>query len=123
VCVQLRQYDKAIAEFERAVRLSNQSTETQAGVAMACAAAGKTALAQPIIDDLEHPASNRYVLPYNIAKIHAAAGNAEKSLEWLEKAYDHASADLIELNSEPLFDGLRHEPQFLDLMRRVGWNV
>ncbi len=123
VSVQLRQYDTAIAEFERAMCLSNRSTETQAGVALAYSAAGNAALAQPIIDDLEHPANNRYVLPYNIAKIHAAAGNAEKTLEWLERAYNQASADLIELNSEPLFDAFRTEARFLDLMRRVGWNV
>jgi hypothetical protein len=41
---------------------------------------------------------------------------------WLEKAYEQASADLIELNSEPLFDCLRGDPRFGDLMRRVGWD-
>ena len=123
VCVQLREYNKAIAEFQQALRLSNGSTESQAGLALAYSAAGKTALAQPIIHALENPASDRYVLPYNLARIHAAGGQRERTFEWLEKAYDQASADLIELNSEPLFDAFRNEPQFLDVMRRVGWSV
>jgi serine/threonine protein kinase/TolB-like protein/Flp pilus assembly protein TadD len=123
VCVQLREYDKAIAEFEQAVWLSNRSTETQAGLALAYSAARNTALAQPIVDALENPAGARYVLPYNLARIYAAAGHTMKTFEWLEKAYDQASADLIELNSEPLFDTFRNEPQFIDLMRRIGWNL
>jgi tetratricopeptide (TPR) repeat protein len=123
VCVQLWEYDKAIAEFEQAVWLSNRSTETQAGLALAYSAARNTALAQPIVDALENPAGDRYVLPYNLARIYAASGHTMKTFEWLEKAYDQASADLIELNSEPLFDTLRNQPQFIDLMRRIGWNV
>jgi serine/threonine protein kinase/TolB-like protein/Tfp pilus assembly protein PilF len=123
VCVQLREYDKAIAEFEQAVWLSNRSTETQAGLALAYSAARNTALAQPIVDALENPEGDRYVLPYNLARIYAAAGQTTKTFEWLEKAYDQASADLIELNSEPLFDTFRNEPQFIDLMRRIGWNL
>ena len=123
VCVQQHEYDKAITELQAAVRLSDQSTETQAALAVAYSAAGKLRLAQEIVDQLEKPHAGRYVLPYNVARIHAAARNNEKALEWLDKAYDQASADLIELNSEPVFDGLRKEPRFIDLMRRVGWSL
>jgi hypothetical protein len=63
----------------------------------------------------------RYVLPYNIAKIHGAARDRGKALEWLETAYEGGNPDLIELNSEPLFDFLRGDPQFGRLMRRIGW--
>lgn len=65
----------------------------------------------------------RYVLPYNIAKIYAAAANKEKVFEWLGKAYDEGNPDLIELNSEPIFDKLRSDPRFSELMRRVEWKV
>jgi len=123
VCVQQHEYDKAITELQASVQLSDQSTETQAALAVGYSAAGKLRLAQEIVDRLQKPNAGRYVLPYNVARIHAAAINNEKALEWLEKAYDQASADLIELNSEPLFDGLRKEPRFIDLMRRVGWNL
>jgi len=61
------------------------------------------------------------VLPYNVAKIHAAGGDRDKAFEWLERAYEGGNPDLIELNSEPIFDGLRGEPRFSDLMRRIGW--
>jgi len=62
-------------------------------------------------------------LPYNIAKIYAAACDKERTLEWLERAYQEGNPDLIELNSEPVFDGLRGEPMFSQLMRRIGFRV
>lgn len=123
VRVQQLRYDDAIQEMQTAVSRADRSTETLAALAIAFAAAGKIEQAQPILEELERPAGKRYVLPYNVAKIYAAAGNVEKALDWLEIAYKEGNPDLIELNSEPLFDALRAEPPFLDLMRRVGWNA
>jgi hypothetical protein len=71
---------------------------------------------------LERLQGQQYVLPYNIAKIHAAAGNKPKAFHWLEKAYDEGNPDLIELNSEPVFDRIRGDSRLSDLMCRVGWN-
>lgn len=53
--------------------------------------------------------------------IYSALDNFEKAFEWLEKAYDDGSPDLIELNSEPIFDAMRNDRRFSDLMHRVGW--
>ena len=72
---------------------------------------------------MEASRSKRYVLPYNFAKIYSALDNFEKAFEWLEKAYDDGSPDLIELNSEPLFDAMRNDRRFSDLMHRVGWGM
>ena len=121
--VQQRRYDDAIREMQTAVSRADRSTESLAAMAIAFAAAGKKDETQRILDQLESPAGKRYILPYNIAKIYVASGNAEKALDWLETAYKEGNPDLIELNSEPLFDAIRAEPSFLDLMRRVGWNA
>jgi tetratricopeptide (TPR) repeat protein len=123
VRVQQRRYDDAIREMQIAVTRADRSTETLGALAIAFAAAGKMEQAQPLLDELESPSCKRYVLPYNVAKIYAAAGNAEKAFYWLETAYKEGNPDLIELNSEPLFEAIRVEPPFLDLMRRVGWNA
>ena len=119
--IQQRKYDEAILELKTAVSLADQSTETLAALAMAYAAAGKKKPAQQILAKLQQLAGKRYVLPYNVAKIHAAGADGDKAFEWLERAYEGGNPDLIELNSEPIFDGLRGEPRFSDLMRRIGW--
>lgn len=123
VLIQKRQYSKAIADLNKAVSLANHSTETEAALALAHAAAGETKSAMKLTRKLEESSAQRYVLPYNIAKIYAAGGDKEKAFEWLEKAYAEGNPDLIELNSEPVFDGLRKDARFANLMERVGWKM
>lgn len=124
VCVQLKDYEQAIRALETAVNLADRSTETLAALALAYAAAGKNDQAQTILAELEKPVgAKRYVMPYNLAKIYSVTGNAEKAFEWLEVAYKEGNPDLIELNSEPVFDAIRSDSRFSDLMRRVGWGV
>jgi TolB-like protein/tetratricopeptide (TPR) repeat protein len=123
ILVQKGSHQRAIAELTTAVALANRSTETLAALAAAFAAAGNNEQAKELLSQLERSQPQRYVLPYNIAKIYAAARNKSKAFDWLDKAYDEGNPDLIELNSEPIFDGIRRDARFLDLERRVGWNV
>jgi TolB-like protein/Tfp pilus assembly protein PilF len=121
VRIQQGKYEEAIQNLRRAVHLAEQSTETLAALATAQAAGGNIEEARTILNELEKPAGKRYVLPYNIAKIYSASWNPDKAFEWLETAYKEGNPDLIELNSEPLFDSLRADPRFSDLMQRVRW--
>jgi TolB-like protein/Tfp pilus assembly protein PilF len=123
VRVQQRRFADAIRELRLATRLADGSTETRAMLAMAHAASGDRREAASIAKQLESARSRRYVLPYNIAKIYAAAGDRTRAFDWLEIAYEGGNPDLIELNSEPVFDGLRGDRNFTGLMRRIGWNV
>jgi len=123
VRVQQGRYDDAVSELKLSIKLAGHSTETLAALGMAYAAQGDTERAHRIVAQLERLRGKRYVLPYNIAKIYAAVPDKKKTFEWLETAYEGGNPDLIELNSEPVFDGLRDTPRFAHLMRRVGWNV
>ena len=123
VRLQQKSYAEAIRELQTAAGLANHSTETLAALGTGYAMAGMTGEAQRIVEQLQASQAEHYVLPYNIAKIYAAARDKDKSFEWLERAYQEGNPDLIELNSEPVFDGLRGEPKFSDLMRRVGFHV
>jgi tetratricopeptide (TPR) repeat protein len=115
--------DAAIGEMQTAVTLSGSSTETLSGLAQAYAAAGMNAEMQAVVADLNRQADHRYVSPYNMARVHAAAGDAAQTFFWLDKAVEERNPDLIELRSEPVFDRLRSDVQFVDLLRRVGWPV
>jgi TolB-like protein/Flp pilus assembly protein TadD len=123
VRIQQGRYDNAIRELRTAVTLADESTETLAALAMGYAAAGMTNEAKDITDGLEKLQGKRYVLPYNIAKIYAAAFDKDKAFEWLQRAYEEGNPDLIELNSEPVFDRLRTDTRLSDLMRRVGFQM
>jgi hypothetical protein len=54
------------------------------------------------------------------AIVYVGLGDRERAVAWLDKAYQDRSAFLIWLKVEPLFDPLRSDPGFQDLLRRVG---
>lgn len=61
-----------------------------------------------------------YVRPYGLAIIYAHLGEKTKAFENLESALAERDAQITELAIEPQFDGLRSDPRFADLERRIG---
>jgi len=64
---------------------------------------------------------DRYVSPYNVARVYAAIDDKQRALEWLERAYREHNPDLIELIREPAFGGLHSDAMFRELAERIGW--
>ena len=118
---QQERFREAIGEMEKAVDLSGRSTESLAGLAQICAAAGMRVRMQEIVDALEVESRTRYVSPYNMARVYSSLKDTEQTLAWLEKAYAEHHPDLIELSSEPCLDYVRAEPRFKQLLSRVGF--
>src|SRR5262245_22787814 len=47
-------------------------------------------------------------------------GEKDQSLEWLHKAYEQYSHGVNILRADSRFNGLRSDPRFADLLRRLG---
>ena len=60
--------------------------------------------------------------PYNVAMICIAAGERDRSFEFLEKAYVERDPMLVAAGTDPMFDVLRADPRFADLIRRIGFS-
>jgi hypothetical protein len=54
-----------------------------------------------------------------MAVVYMGLGDRNSAFQWFEKAYQERAARIQEV-SEPLFDSLRSDPRFPDLMRRIG---
>lgn len=52
--------------------------------------------------------------------IYVALGEKDEAFSMLDKAFEGRDFILVFLNHEPLFDGLRSDMLFADLVRRVG---
>lgn len=81
---------------------------------------GKRAAAKKIAERLERQAKQSYVSPLLFARVYVALGEKERAIEWLEKGYENREETSAWLNSEPVFDSLRSEPRFKELVRRIG---
>ncbi len=60
-----------------------------------------------------------YVLPLDIAVFFMLAGEHEQALEWIEKGYEVRDSNMPYLGW-PVFDPVRSDPRFQDVVRRMG---
>jgi hypothetical protein len=44
----------------------------------------------------------------------------DQAFEWLDKAYSERSAELVTLKIDPLWDDLRPDPRFSELLKKIG---
>ena len=61
-----------------------------------------------------------YVSPWQIGTLYTRAGENDKALEWLEKAYQTHDQNMPYLGVDPIFDGLRKDPRYQDLLGRMN---
>jgi tetratricopeptide (TPR) repeat protein len=112
---------EAGTEYRRAADLIGQSPQGVYDRGRAQAVEGQRAEALATIEELKDLASRRHVSPSYIAMIFVRLGEKDQALEWLERACDDHSYDIAFLNVDPLFDGLRSDPRFADLLRKAGF--
>ena len=118
--IEKRMYNEAIAEIEKAIALSADNTRTIATLGYAYGVSGKRGEAQKVLDQLKQRSEQSYVSPYFIALVYTGLGDKDQAFEWLEKAYNERHPYLAFFKVEPVFDTLRSDPRFADLLRRIG---
>ncbi len=61
-----------------------------------------------------------YEVQYALALVYHGLGNREKTLDWLEKAFEEKATLMQDLKIEPLWQALRSEPRFIALLKKMG---
>ena len=118
-------HEQAIAEFKKAVELTDKNSPDfsaffLAGLAHSYALAGRRSDAEQVLQGLLRRARQSYVSPFDIALIYAALGEKDTAFAWMEKAVAERSTWLVYSKWEPRLDPLRSDPRFQDLLRRIG---
>jgi len=111
---------EALAEFEEARHLDPGQPFTLGYLGHALATAGRRAEALQMAEALEHHQGPGYVDPFAVAIVHAGLGDRDRAFTWLEAAFRVRSESLLHYKDAPLLDGLRSDPRFADLVRRMG---
>lgn len=117
---QTRLHAESIASLQNAVTLSGDSGLMKTELAYAYAVAGRKAEALKILDELIETSRSTYVPSYFAAVIRAGLGQKDQALEALQKAVDERYSGLTFLRVEPMLAGLRSDPRFTEILKRVG---
>ena len=116
---------EAVKEWAACGRLFGFS-ELAARVEHALAMSGPRAAIQEVAKGLEEAqAAHQIFMPGNLTVAYTILGNKDRAFYWLEQAYEHREMVSVDggiffLRSEPMYDPLRSDPRFDDLLRRVG---
>ena len=115
------QFDQAIAELRKAVDLSHGTPMMISALAHAYARSGNKIEAEKLLAQLTTNSKTEYVSPYYFAIIQAGLGDNESAMDWLEKALADHSNGLVFLQVEPQLDGLRSNPRFSTLQKKMNF--
>jgi len=116
-------YEEAILELEKARSLDNSPERAGrfAWLAQAYAVSGHRDKAQQMLAELKEQAKQRRIPPINFAIIYTGLGDKDQAFSWLEKVYEERGGrELGEARVNPMFDSLRSDARFTDLLRRVN---
>ena len=72
-----------------------------------------------MLDQLNDLSKERYVPAFHRAIIYAGLGEKDKAFEWLQTAYEEEHF-IIAIKLNPVYDPLRSDPRFADLLRRMN---
>lgn len=64
-----------------------------------------------------------YVTPWQIATLYTRAGKKDNALKWLEKAYDQHDGNMTYIGVDPIFDILKGDPRFSNLLKKMNLSV
>jgi len=119
-----RMYPQALAEFDKiadqdkAVAAENQFVAS--GLGWVYAVSGRRADALKIAKEFRHLSSHAYVDFYLFAGIYAGLADKDEAFRLLEKGYGEHSASMLYLAVDSFWYGIRSDPRYADLLRRMG---
>jgi TolB-like protein/Tfp pilus assembly protein PilF len=111
---------QALEMAERAVQLSSDAPSL-ASLGCMYGLAGRRENALKILGQLMERKKGEYVAPVYVAWVYMGLNQKDQVFEWLEKAYDERNLMLVNLKTLPIYDPLRSDRRFQDMLRRMNF--
>ncbi|MGH9437461.1 MAG: winged helix-turn-helix domain-containing protein [Terriglobia bacterium] len=121
-CAVAGRHRQAINAFETAARLSGVPGANTA-VAYAYARAGDTDRARAIEREVKKLATACYIPSPQLALSSLGLGETDRALDQLEAGFEERSYLMIYLKADPIYDVLRSNSRFKELLRRMNFGA
>lgn len=116
-------FEEAIKELQKAIALSGGSASMTALLGHVHAVSGSRDKALEVLEELKEKSEREYVPSFYFVLVYLGLDEKDQALKWLERAYRERSTHLVWLKVDPIFDNLRSDPRFTELMRRMGMHA
>jgi TolB-like protein/Tfp pilus assembly protein PilF len=113
-------YEDAAKEFEKSLAVTRRSTWVLSLLGYARARSGSRRQAKEIIAELETTSKRSFVPALCFALVYAGLEEADQAFTWLAKASDERHNRLAYIKVEALWDPLRSDPRFAELLGGFG---
>jgi TolB-like protein/DNA-binding winged helix-turn-helix (wHTH) protein/Tfp pilus assembly protein PilF len=111
--------EDSLAELKKAASVSPGDPWVRADLGYVYAKLGRKSDAEKVLKELRAESQNRYVSGFMVSRVCIGLGKNEEALQWLERAYQQKDYQLSWIGVDPVFDPLRSDPRFADLVRRA----
>ncbi|NOT60412.1 MAG: protein kinase [Acidobacteria bacterium] len=110
---------EALEEFRLALAASPTDT-TKSWLAYGYTRVGKEQEARAILRELQAAAKQHWVSPVYLARIHIGLSEYDQAIARLRESYAAQSDHLTNLSVDNVYDPIRNDPRFLEILRGVG---
>jgi TolB-like protein/Tfp pilus assembly protein PilF len=118
--------DKAADQFRNAIRMYPAFGKFKAHLAFVLARSGDQHQARKLLDELMQA---KNIVSFDVGLVMAGLGDQERAIDWLEKAYQERSMEMVHLRLlatphvyERPFYFLRSNPRFKELLRKMNFS-
>ena len=116
--VQQQRHEEAVAALRTAARMGPGNAFTEAALVYALGRAGRRSEAEHALDQLTEKYAYVPYWFYSIVSI--GLNDRQRALDALDNAFHDHEPCLVSLKVDPVFDPLRHEDRFSDMLHRIG---
>ena len=118
IYAQMGKYKEAVAEREKMLSLFGGS-ELAASVEEDFSKSGYRGVLQSWVEGLTEVSKHAHVSSYSIGEAYTRMGEKEKAIKWLQQAYDEHDTEMVSLGVEPVFNPMRGDVRFQEILRRM----
>jgi serine/threonine-protein kinase len=119
VYLQKKMYPEAVQIFEQ-LYAGKEKDLAAAALGYAYAKTNRKSKARRILAEMDDNLKENPIPPQEKAIVLTGLGEKDEAIKWLEKSYEQHLSTLNSLKVEPLFDDLRSDPRFLEILRRMN---
>ncbi len=112
--------EEAVEQWQDVTRRGAATPSAISPIGMALGQLGRKVEARAWLAKLETVARDGYVPSLDRAKIYAGLGETDTALEWVRRAIEQHEPEILELPSKAIWDGLRDDPRFAELLRTMN---